>query len=130
MWTTKQPLSENNMKVNLVSFGIKNGIPNRVSLIVDCRGIRDPHQDRTLRRLRGTDAEVQGEVLKHPLASKIVAHVMDLVAERIREGRREATIGIFCTVGHHRSVVIAEHVGELLRDAGTQVTIEHQDINR
>ena len=118
------------MKVNLVSFGIKNGIPNGVSLIVDCRGIRDPEQDRTLRQLRGTDGAVQEEVLKHPLASKIVAHIMELVAERIREGNHEATIGIFCTAGHHRSVVIAEHVGGLLHDAGTEVKIKHQDINR
>ena len=99
------------MKVNLVSFGIKNGIPKGLPLIVDCRGIRDPQQDRTLRQLRGTDAAVQEEVLKHPLTPKIVAHVMELVAERNREGKREATIGIFCTAGHHRSVVIAEHVG-------------------
>jgi len=55
----------------------------------------------------------------------------DLVlAERNREGKRVAPKGIFCTVGHHRSVVIAENVGCLLRDSEAQVNLEHHDRDR
>ena len=60
------------MKLRIISFGFRNGIPKEASCLVDCRIIRNPYHDKKLRKLRGTDDEVKAQVRKHSAYQKIM----------------------------------------------------------
>lgn len=117
------------MKLKIVSFGIKHGIPEDASILLDCRGIRNPWDDRDLRHLRGTDAPVAEQVLAHELAPGLVHQAIDTVVYRhIGEGKQAFTLGIFCTAGRHRSVAIAEEVARRAEAIpGVDVWVLHRD---
>ena len=69
------------MNVNLISFGFKNGIPIEAAIVFDARGITNPHNDRSLRQLSGTDGPVQEQVLMHPIAHRILTEAKRNVNE-------------------------------------------------
>ncbi len=115
------------MRVNLVSFGFKHGIPGNVSLVLDVRSIRNPHGDLTLRHLTGLDGRVRQRVLQHPSTPFLLSHGVLLVEQRAREGKSRMGLGIGCTGGNHRSVAIAEQLARLLRPRYL-VDVKHRDL--
>ena len=120
------------MRVTVTSFGYKNGIPRDVDLVFDVRFLPNPHWVRELRPLRGTDAEVRDYVLGYPEAGEFLDRVEDLLGFLIpkyeEEGKSYLTIGVGCTGGHHRSVVLAEELGAWLEKQGITATIRHRDV--
>ena len=122
------------MKVTVVSFGFKYGIPVDADLVADMRFLPNPHWVDELRPLTGRDAPVADYVKKQPEAEEFlteyVALVRTLISGYLREGKRFMTIAIGCTGGKHRSVAMTEQVAGLLRAAGYDVRTAHRDLGR
>jgi UPF0042 nucleotide-binding protein len=122
------------LQVNVVSFGYKHGLPLDVDLVFDCRFLPNPHWVDRLRPLTGTDANVREYVMRQPLSNEFLQHIDDLLALLLpafqQEGKSYLSIGIGCTGGRHRSVVIAEELGQRLRRHGVRTAVRHRDIER
>ncbi|MHB8926454.1 MAG: RNase adapter RapZ [Bacillota bacterium] len=120
--------------ITLVSYGFKHGLPLDADLIFDVRFLPNPHYVDNLRPLDGNDERVREYVMKWPAAQKFLRRVQSLVEFLLphyeNEGKSQLTVGIGCTGGRHRSVVIAERLAEWLRGKGYTVLVEHRDISR
>ena len=123
------------LRVTLLSFGFKYGLPADADLVADARFLPNPFWIPELRHLNGEDAEVAEYVLSQPGAREFIdAYSLALepvLAGYQRENKRHATIAIGCTGGKHRSVAIirelAERLGEL---PGVAVSVKHRDRGR
>ena len=117
--------------VNVVSFGFKHGSPRDVDLLLDVRFLPNPHWVDDLRPLTGLDAPVRDYVLGQPDTGEFLDRVRGLFDFLIpafqREGKHYLTIGIGCTGGRHRSVVLGEVLADHLRTLGIAVRVDHRD---
>ena len=106
------------LKVNILSFGYKYGIPVDVDFIMDCRFIPNPHWIPELRPLTGLDSEVRDFVLGNENVPEFLEKYQDLFETMskgfISEGRKFLTLGVGCTGGKHRSVAIATELAKRL----------------
>ena len=106
------------LKVNILSFGYKYGIPVDVDFIMDCRFIPNPHWIPELRPLTGLDSEVRDFVLGDENVPEFLDKYQDLFETMskgfISEGRKFLTLGVGCTGGKHRSVAIATELTKRL----------------
>lgn len=122
------------MRVNVVSFGYKHGLPIDVDVVLDCRFLPNPHWIDELRPFTGLDENVRDFVLQQPDAGpfleKIDGLLELLLPAYVREGRTYLSIAVGCTGGRHRSVAIAEAIGELLRRHGYEPSVTHRDVAR
>ena len=120
-------------RVELVSFGFKNGIPIDADIVMDVRFLPNPFYDEDLRPLRGTDQKVYDFVMKQPETEDFYNLFMDLIHHTLpgyqREGKSSLTIAIGCTGGHHRSVALVERMKEQIQAEGYRVNATHRDIN-
>src|SRR3977135_797343 len=107
------------LQVSVVSFGYKHGLPLDVDMVFDCRFLPNPHWVDDLRPLTGRDEPVREFVLGQPDAQEFLTRVdsmFDLLLPAfVNEGKSYLRIAVGCTGGRHRSVVIAEELGRLLR---------------
>ena len=119
------------LRVNVQSFGFKNGVPHDADFVADVRFLHNPHWVPELRPLTGLDAPVRDYVLSSDGAIEFVGAYTDLLAgvlDRYRaHDKHSVTIGVGCTGGKHRSVAIAEEVGRRLQERGYQVRVTHRD---
>ncbi len=122
------------LKVNVVSFGYKYGLPVDADLVVDCRFLPNPHWVPELRPMNGLDTPVREFVLNQPGAKEFLdayEEVFGVVAAGYtREGKSYATLAVGCTGGKHRSVAMSEQLGVRLRDRGMEVQVSHRDVGR
>ena len=122
------------LQTSIVSFGYKHGLPLDVDLVFDCRFLPNPHWVDELRPLSGLDAPVQRYVLDQPATGefldKLGALLELLLPSYVREGKSYLSVGVGCTGGHHRSVVLAEAIADLLRERGFTPTVSHRDIEK
>ncbi len=123
------------LNIRLVSFGFKFGSPVDADMLFDVRFLRNPHFEPELRPLPGTDAAVQSFVFGEAEAEEYVARALSLLEFCLprfeREGRSYLTIGVGCTGGRHRSVVIAERLGKILAErSGLSIDVVHRDVDR
>lgn len=121
--------------ITVESFGFKHGSPRDADIVMDVRFLPNPYWIEGLRQFRGVDAPVSDYVLSQPGAMQFVDNFVDLVASMLdgyrHEGKDFITVGVGCTGGHHRSVAVAEAVGEKLRALGTvDVNVLHRDLER
>lgn len=120
--------------VTLESFGYTFGIVGEADLLVDVRFLPNPYFVEELRPLAGTDPKVRTFVLESEGCGEFLEKVQGLVGFLTprfeREGRSHLTIGIGCTGGRHRSVAIAEELGERLRRGRVRVRVVHRDAER
>lgn len=119
--------------VTLVSFGYKHGIPLEADLLFDVRFLPNPHFVPALRPLTGRDRSVQEYVDKAEATGTFLDKATDLldflIPQYSSEGKSYLTVGIGCTGGHHRSVVIAERLRRRLpRIEGIRLRVKHRDI--
>ena len=126
--------SSSALQINLVSFGYKHGLPLDVDLVFDCRFLPNPHWVDRLRPLPGTDAKVRRYVLDQPEAQDFFVELERMLAlllpAYVREGKSYLTIGVGCTGGRHRSVVIATELAKLLKRLGFPAGVHHRDLER
>jgi UPF0042 nucleotide-binding protein len=115
------------LKVNVLSFGYKYGIPVDADLVMDCRFIPNPHWDPALRPKNGLDKEVSDAVLNADSVGEFLQRYVDLFQSvgkgYLREGKKYITLAIGCTGGKHRSVAVAEELAKRIN--GTKVDNEH-----
>jgi UPF0042 nucleotide-binding protein len=120
--------------VNLVSFGFRHGTPSAVELLFDVRFLPNPYFEETLRTGTGRDQAVADYVLKSERGESFFERLDHFVGYLLpfydEEGKAYVTIGIGCTGGRHRSVAIAEAIGERLQKLGREVTVTHRDVER
>ena len=134
--------SENDadLKVNILSFGYKYGIPVDADLVMDCRFIPNPHWIPELRPLNGLDKPVSDNVLMAENVAEFLDKYQDLFQTMsngfINEGRKFLTLGVGCTGGKHRSVAIGEELARRLNGkvhaSGKKISAVtiHRDLGR
>ncbi len=120
--------------VTVESFGYKNGVLAEADWIVDARFLPNPFYVSSLKKLTGKNKKVKNYVLRSYEARDFIARITGLISDMIpsyvREGKYHLTIGVGCTGGQHRSVVIAEEIAEKLSTMGTHTVIVHRDLNK
>jgi UPF0042 nucleotide-binding protein len=125
---------ERALTVSVITFGYKYGIPLDADLIFDVRFLPNPHYVETLRSLPGSSPEIREFVLRWDQTREFQRRLHDLLGyllpQYTAEGKTHLTIGIGCTGGKHRSVVIGEDLGHFLRQAGYGVRIKHRDVRK
>lgn len=124
----------NNLIVNIVSFGFKNGIPQDADLVFDVRFLPNPFYVEGLKHLTGLNEEVRDYVMSFDEAHKfldMLESMLDfLIPNYIKEGKYQLIIAIGCTGGHHRSVTLANCLYERLKQDETfGVSLSHRDVN-
>ena len=122
------------MVVTLISFGFKKGLPLDADLVFDVRFLPNPFYVESLKDLDGNRDEVANYVLKWPVTARFLSKLYDfidfLTPQYAKEGKANLIIGIGCTGGRHRSVTIANKLGEYLRTKGYTVTVDHRDAGK
>jgi len=126
------------VRVNVLSFGYKYGIPVDADLVLDCRFIPNPHWIPELRPLSGLDEKVKSTVLANTGVSEFVNTYVSLIQQMLpgylREGKKYLTVAIGCTGGRHRSVSVAREIAEKLDGDGAGFSISahasHRDVGR
>lgn len=126
------------LRINVLSFGYKYGIPVDADLVLDCRFIPNPHWIPELRPLNGLDAPVSAKVLGSEGVADFVKSYVGVVKQMVpgyfREGKKYVTIAIGCTGGKHRSVAIAEEIAKQLSSTSADLEISahatHRDVGR
>ena len=125
---------EERMQTTVVSFGYKHGLPLDSDMVLDIRFLPNPYWIDDLRLLPGTDRRIRDYVMGQDETTdfmKRLETLLDgLVPGFLHEGKRYLTIGIGCTGGRHRSVVLAEAIAESLRRRGLNVAVRHRDLER
>jgi UPF0042 nucleotide-binding protein len=122
------------MKVSVVSFGYKYGLPVDADLVADCRFLPNPRWVDSLAPLNGQDERVRDYVLKQPGAEEFLKSYTETLRITFdgygRQGKQYVTLAIGCTGGKHRSVTMAEEIGLRLEEAGLAALVVHRDLGR
>jgi UPF0042 nucleotide-binding protein len=122
------------LRVTLISFGFKYGIPVDADFVADMRWLPNPYWVPDLRGKTGRSPEVAAYVMEQPGAREFVDRYVELLAGvaqgYLREGKRFMSVAVGCTGGKHRSVAMAEEVARQLREAGYDVGTVHRDLGR
>jgi UPF0042 nucleotide-binding protein len=120
--------------VNVESFGFKYGVPAQVDLLFDVRFLPNPYFVDELRHRDGRSAEVQAFLAQTELPSKFMARLEDfldfLIPLYTAEGKAYLTVAIGCTGGKHRSVALAERLGQYLESRGLPHSVNHRDVGK
>ncbi|HEX2024466.1 MAG TPA: RNase adapter RapZ [Acidimicrobiales bacterium] len=126
--------TEHGLTTSLVSFGYKHGLPLDVDLVFDCRFLPNPHWVESLRPLTGLDEKVREYVCSQPETGEFLQRLDGLLAlllpAYVKEGKSYLSIGVGCTGGTHRSVVIAEELKRMLERRGYSPTVSHRDVDK
>ncbi|MGI6334643.1 MAG: RNase adapter RapZ [Saccharofermentanales bacterium] len=122
------------MTILVQSFGFKYGVPVDCDSIIDVRFIPNPYYVEELKLKSGLDEAVRRYVMSFEESNKFIAMQEEIfeyaIPFYIREGKVRLTIGVGCTGGRHRSVVLAEDLANRLRDNNLRVVIDHRDIEK
>lgn len=122
------------LRINVVSFGFKYGLPLDADHVVDVRFISNPYWITELRHLNGKDEPVRDYVLGQQGVRDFITKYVDALAGilpgYVREQKPFVTIAVGCTGGMHRSVAITEAIARQLRDTGETVHTLHRDLGR
>ncbi|MEO1292183.1 MAG: RNase adapter RapZ [Pseudomonadota bacterium] len=120
------------MAVSVQSFSFKRGTPRSADMVLDCRFLRNPHWREELRPLTGTAPAVADYVTEDPLYKpffdQTLAMLELLLPAYKAEGKSYFTVALGCTGGKHRSVCLAEGLGNRLAYTGWQVSIRHREL--
>ncbi|MFA4884374.1 MAG: RNase adapter RapZ [Desulfotomaculaceae bacterium] len=122
------------LHITVISFGFKYGIPLDSDLVIDVRFLPNPHYQAELCAFNGNDPVVRDFVFKSEVTEKFMAKFADfvefLIPEYIKEGKTTLMIAIGCTGGMHRSVALANRLGDVLGEKHYRITVRHRDISR
>lgn len=123
--------SEENFRINIMSFGYKNGLPLGADIVIDVRFIPNPYYIPELKKLTGKDKPVADYVLSQEASEKFISKmetmIIDLIPFYVNEGKYHLNLAFGCTGGQHRSVAIAEEMARIFEKAGKNVVLTHRD---
>ncbi len=118
------------IKINLVSFGFKYGVPREADIVFDLRFLPNPYFVEELRQGTGKDKAVAAYVFGDPSAKEFKKRFIEFISSLLplydAEGRYRITIALGCTGGKHRSVAVAEALMRALKRQDYRVSIEHR----
>ncbi|CAB4341187.1 unannotated protein [freshwater metagenome] len=122
------------LRVTVMSFGFKYGIPTDADMVADMRFLPNPHWNPELRDFTGLDEAVNDAVVENPEAREFLDHYVELINivedGYLREGKRFITIALGCTGGKHRSVAMSENLMARLVKRNVEVRVIHRDLGR
>jgi len=122
------------MTLEVQSFSYQQGVPATASLVFDVRFLPNPFFEEELRAFSGLDQPVADWLKAFPEVDEAVDRVMDLISYLLpryaAELKTNLGIALGCTGGRHRSVYVANRVGEALKKLGHEVVVHHRDKER
>ena len=120
------------VRIAIMSFGFKHGLPIDADLVFDMRFLPNPHWVPELRPMTGLSEPVRNYVLSRPGAEPFLEQAVQMLATMtpgyLREGKRQLTIAVGCTGGKHRSTATSEELARRLREVGHHVNVIHRDL--
>ena len=120
------------LSLSIVSFGFKNGILEEADLVFDMRFLPNPYYIPELKPHNGLSEETSNYVLGQKMSVEFINYVVNYIKTfgpgYVAEGKETLTIGIGCTGGFHRSVAMAEALGQALKKEGLPVVVGHRDL--
>jgi UPF0042 nucleotide-binding protein len=123
---------QESLAVLVFSFGFKHGMPIDADIVIDVRFLPNPYYETQLRTLTGLSDEVRAFVLEQDETRRFLEswrELLDVIMPGyVKEGKQILSIGVGCTGGQHRSVVLAEETGRHLSQTGYSATITHRDL--
>jgi len=122
------------MWLHLISFAYKNGIPPEADVVLDVRFLPNPYFVEGLTSLTGADPQVRDYLLSQAETQDFLDHLFRFIDFLLplyqKEGKSQLTMALGCTGGQHRSVVIANVLGEHLAQGNLPYTLSHRDVPR
>ncbi|GLS85366.1 nucleotide-binding protein [Cypionkella aquatica] len=122
------------MAVSLQSFSYKRGLPRGLDMVFDCRFLANPYWQPELRDKDGRDpavtAHIETDARFVDFFQRLQGLVLMLLPAHLEEGKAHLSIGFGCTGGQHRSVAVAEKLGNVLAEAGWPVSKRHRELER
>ncbi|MEP7148265.1 MAG: RNase adapter RapZ [Acidobacteriota bacterium] len=122
------------LKVLIVSFGHKFGNPRDIDLLFDVRHLPNPYFEPSLKNFSGDHPKIRAFLDKHPEVAETVTRFTDLLKYLLpfyqREGKSYLTIGVGCTGGRHRSVMVANRLRDILKKEKYNVSVVHRDMQK
>lgn len=122
------------LKVVIVSFGHKYGNPRDLDLLFDVRHLPNPYFDRNLKDLTGDDPKIRRFLDKHAEVGETIERFGEMLRYLLpfykREGKSYLTIGVGCTGGRHRSVMVANRLRDELKKEKYNVSVVHRDMQK
>jgi UPF0042 nucleotide-binding protein len=123
------------LAVTFLTYGFKHGTPRDADLLFDVRFLPNPHYERELRDLTGLDQAVKDYVEASDglddFYERLIPLLDYLLPSYVREGKAHLTVGVGCTGGRHRSVVIAEHLASVYAERDEYlVDVVHRDVDK
>ncbi|HKX83271.1 MAG TPA: RNase adapter RapZ [Pyrinomonadaceae bacterium] len=122
------------LKVQITSFGHKYGNPRDLDLLFDVRHLPNPYFVKTLKALTGEDPKIIKYLTGYEEVKETIARFTELLTYLLpfyrREGKSYLSIGIGCTGGRHRSVMVANRLRDALKKAGFDVSVLHRDMQK
>lgn len=126
--------SDTAVRVTVLSFGFKYGLPVDADMVADCRFLPNPHWIAELAPRNGLDQSVKDYVLGQPGSEEFIRSYLDVLHMTLsgyeRSGKHFMTVAVGCTGGKHRSVVIAEELASRLAGPWPGVQVAHRDLGR
>ena len=126
--------AKNAMRLTIMSFGFKFGLPPEADLVLDVRCLPNPFYVPGLKHKTGLDQEVVDFVMGHPEAKELLRRYEGFLEYAlplyVKEGKSQLTIAVGCTGGKHRSITFARKIAEYCKQLGYQTGIQHRDAAR
>ena len=126
--------AKNAMRLTIMSFGFKFGLPPEADLVLDVRCLPNPFYVPELKHKTGLDQEVVDFVMGHPEAQELLRRYENFLQYAlplyVKEGKSQLTIAVGCTGGKHRSITFARKIGEFCEKLGYAPSVQHRDVNR
>ena len=127
--------TSNELRVDIVTFGFKYGLPLEADLVFDVRFLTNPYWNPELKPLSGLETKVRDFVLQQPAANRfleLVTELLALTAPAYRaEGKEQLRIALGCTGGYHRSIALAEELARRLSELpDVSVGVFHRELER
>ncbi|QLB13348.1 UPF0042 nucleotide-binding protein [Bisgaardia hudsonensis] len=120
------------LNIIIQSFGFKYGIPQDADYVFDVRFLPNPHWDPELRPMTGLDKPVAEFLNKHSMVNQFIYETRNYIETWLpmleKNNRSYLTIAIGCTGGKHRSVYIAQQIGEYFQAKRDNVQIQHKSL--
>jgi UPF0042 nucleotide-binding protein len=120
--------------LSVMSFGYKYGVPSEADLVFDARFLPNPNFVPSLKALTGNHPPVVRYMKRQPDTARFIKKLDDflsyVIPRYVKEGKSYLTIGIGCTGGRHRSVMIANAVAEKLARHGYPIRVRHRDLRQ
>ena len=125
---------ERTLRVNVMSFGFKHGVPQEADMVLDVRFLPNPFYVPALKDGTGMDEPVYDFVFGSDAAVELMERLKGLMEfllpQYVEEGKHTLTVAVGCTGGHHRSVAVARALTERIRTLGHPAELMNRDINK